>query len=89
MSHVIVKHKVKDFGEWKKVFNSAYDFRKANGETNYQIYTDVDEPNMVIGLFEYPNQEMAKAFFEMNELKQKMMEAGVVGEPAIHFVQAK
>ena len=87
MGYVLVKHKVEDYDKWRQVFDSFEEYRKSKGEKLFQIYRNSEDTNEVFGLFEWENVESAKEFMGSDELKAKMKEAGVVGEPAIYFVE--
>ena len=38
MAHLFIKHKVKDYPQWKKVFDGFVDTRRAKGEKSYEIF---------------------------------------------------
>jgi len=87
MAHLLIKHKVKDYPAWKKVFDGFIDTRKAGGEKTYQIlHTDNDRNNLVT-LFEWDSLENAKKFTSSSELKEAMGNAGVVDHPDIYFLE--
>jgi L-rhamnose mutarotase len=86
MTHVIVRHEVKDFDSWKEVFDSVENMRKSSGEKSFQIFRDEVNRNLVFGIFKWETPEKAREYFESSELKGKMEEAGVVGEPVFYFV---
>jgi hypothetical protein len=47
MASMLIQHKVKDFAEWKKVFDSAAGLRASSGELSTQIFRDASDPNRV------------------------------------------
>jgi len=86
MAKVIVHHEVKDFDAWLEVFNAVEGLRRESGERSHEVFRAEDNPNFVTAIVEYTSLDAAKAWFSNDELKAKMMEAGVVGAPAIHFL---
>ncbi len=86
MAYVIIKHNVEDFDKWKEGFDNAAEMRSQAGEKSVQIFRDSEDQNLIFGVVEFESKEQAQAFFGSEELKAKMGEAGVVGEPAIYFV---
>ena len=88
MVYVFVQNKVKDYQAWRRVFESAEEFRKANGELSSQIFHVGGDSNSIAGLFEWDTLENAQGFFALADLKQKMVEAGVIGAPSILFLES-
>jgi hypothetical protein len=43
-----IEHKVANYGDWKKVFDSDPIDRKGSGVKSYRIYQPADNPNYVI-----------------------------------------
>ena len=87
MAHLFVRHKVKDYPVWKKVFDGFIDTRRSGGEKNYRIFHPDNEANNVLALFEWDNIENAKKFAHSSELKDAMGNAGVVEQPEIYFLE--
>ena len=48
MASMLIQHKVKDFTEWKKVFDSAAGLRSSSGELSAQVFRDASDPNKLI-----------------------------------------
>ena len=86
MASMLVQHKVKDFNEWKKVYDSVLDLRKSNGELSDNIYRDANNPNSLTILFKWDSLENAKKYSQSPELKEAMQEAGVEGPPNVSFL---
>ncbi len=83
---MITREKVKDFAEWKAVYDSHKHARDAAGMTEKYLLQDVDDPNTVTLLFETEDLEKTKAFGHSDYLIKAMQESGVVGEPNIYFL---
>lgn len=87
MVYLRVKHKVADYDKWREGFDAALETRKSGGEKSFKVFRTVDDPNDVIVLAEWDSVERAKVFISSDELKEKMKEAGVLGEPSINFLE--
>jgi len=86
MAGMLIQHKIKDFAEWKKVFDSNATLRSSNGELSAQIYRDATDPNQLILVFKWDSVENAQKFAQSPELKAAMENAGVDGRPTITFL---
>lgn len=86
MASMLVQHKVKDYGEWKKVYDSVKDLRSSNGELSDQIYRDESDPNSLTLIFKWDSMDNAKQYAQSPELKAAMEDAGVEGPPTIFFL---
>ncbi len=87
MAHIIVRHRVKDYGTWKEAFDTFVDSREAGGERSFQVFRDEGDANLVSIIFKWDDLENAHRFMESVELKEAMGAAGVIEEPDIRFVQ--
>jgi quinol monooxygenase YgiN len=87
MAHLLIRHKVKDYPAWKKVFDEVIDTRRADGEKSYQILHTDNDKNNIVALFEWDSIENAKKYTSSPELKEAMGKAGVVEQPEIYFLE--
>jgi heme-degrading monooxygenase HmoA len=87
MAHLLIRHKVKDYAAWKKVFDGFIDTRKAGGEKTFQILHTDNDSNNLVAYFEWDSLENAKKFASSPELKDTMGKAGVVEQPEIYFLE--
>jgi quinol monooxygenase YgiN len=87
MVHVLIKHKVKDYDKWKSVFDEHSDSRKAGGEKGARLFHNVDKPNDIVIILEWDSIENAKKFYESDDLKKVMKDAGVLMKPYIYFLE--
>jgi translation initiation factor 1 (eIF-1/SUI1) len=80
-----IRHPVQDYATWK----AAYDTMPptSRGAKFARVNRAVDDPNMVTVVSGFDTVEEAQAFLGSGELKAKMAEAGVVGEPRIEIYQ--
>jgi heme-degrading monooxygenase HmoA len=86
MAGMMVQHKVQDFANWKKVFDSQSPFRASNGALSDQVYQNAEDPNQLVIVFKWDSVENAKKFTQSPELKAAMEKAGVAGPPVITFL---
>lgn len=82
-SRVIIMHKVKDWDAWKRSFDSHKQARVDAGMSDRSLGYDVDDNHMVTVVFTINDMAKAKAFMASQDLKDKMKEAGVEGEPKV------
>jgi quinol monooxygenase YgiN len=86
MASLLIQHQVKDYAAWKKVFDSAIDLRKSNGELSAQVYRDTSDPNKITTINKWNTIANAQKFAHSPELKAAMEKAGVVGAPIVSFL---
>ena len=85
MATMFAKHKVADYGAWRKVYDGFADIQKKGGVTAQAVYRSVDDPNEVTVTHEFADASQAKAFVESPDLRDAMQKGGVVGPPTIWF----
>jgi len=85
MSHLIVRHTVKDYGTWKKAFDEDEGNRSAAGSKGAMVFRNNDNPNEVVILMDWDGLEKARSFAGSPRLKEVMEQAGVAGRPDIRF----
>jgi hypothetical protein len=81
MVTVLLSHEVKNYPEWKKVYDAGENLRKKAGIHMSAVYQSVDNPNMVTLLGEAPDTEAVAKFMSDPQLKKDMEHAGVIGKP--------
>ncbi len=86
MASMLVQHQVKDFSEWKNVYDSVADLRTSNGELSDQIFRDASDPNKLTVIFQWDSLANAQKYAQSPELKAAMEKAGVDGPPKIDFL---
>ena len=87
MTHVLIKHPVKNFEAWKTAFDNFVDFRRTSGEKSHRVMQADGDPNNLVVFFEWESEDKARAFLSSDDLKNAMGEAGVAGPPEITFLQ--
>ena len=86
MVNVLIQHQVKDYAAWKKVFDSAFEFRKSSGELSAEVYRDASDPNKLTVMNKWNSLENAQKFLHSPELMATMEKAGVAGAPTVTFL---
>jgi quinol monooxygenase YgiN len=82
---MFVKHKVSDYGNWKRAYDEFVSMRKEKGVIGASVHRDANDPNTIIVTHRFKDVDAAMAFANSEELKSAMMDAGVAGPPEIWF----
>lgn len=83
---MMVRHHVADYAKWRAVFDGQEDVRKASGLDNVRVYQSADSPDEVVILIDAADLQRARAFAGSEDLKARMINAGVKGKPDILFL---
>lgn len=83
----MVIHSVEDYAKWKIVFDEHGTIRKAKGSKGATIMSNQNVSNQIIIISEWEDMEAAKNFAEAEDLKIAMQKAGVIGLPAIYYLE--
>ncbi len=85
MATMFVRHTVKDFQAWKKVYDGFGPTQKAFSVVAEAVYQADGNPNDITVTHDFANIAAARKFADSDELHQAMESAGVVGAPTIWF----
>ncbi|MFL6604669.1 MAG: cyclase [Steroidobacteraceae bacterium] len=80
-----IHHKVADYTKWRAAYDAHEQARVAAGVTNGKVYQSKDDRNDVVILFDVSDVSKAKTFSQSQDLKSRMQEGGVLGQPEILF----
>lgn len=83
--NLIVQHRVADFDSWKPAFDAHETARIAAGAKRHWVFTDAGDPNDVVVVIEFDSRAQAEVFLADPSLPEAMANAGVVGEPHVHY----
>ena len=83
---MMIHHKVTDYAKWRPAFDAHKSMQEAAGLTNPHVYQSVGHPNEITITFDMADVTKAKAFSASKDLKSVMVKAGVVGKPAITYL---
>ena len=86
MIQVLVHQEVNDYRNWRAVFDAAIDFRQLGGERSCRVFCKSGDPNNLTLLFEWEDLDGAQRYMNSEELRDKMMQAGVIGIPEIQYL---
>jgi hypothetical protein len=87
MAMLIVQHKVRNYADWRPVFDAHKSSQTEGGLANGRVYRRAEDPNDVAVLFEVTNLAKARALMAGENLKATMQKAGVLGAPTVHFIE--
>ncbi len=87
MQKVIVIYRVEDYNKWERFYNDSTADRKIHGSREAFIHRNKEAANELVLIYKWDSMENAKKYFESEETKNKMKDAGVIGEPIIVFVE--
>lgn len=86
MVTAIIQHEVKDFNEWKKVFDEDQPNVEKAGAKLIGVYTAIDNPNDVTMIYEAPNVELYDTLMSDPHRQAEIQRAGVIGQPKARFL---
>jgi hypothetical protein len=86
MGYLLVRHKVQEFHEWKRVFDAHKDAQREAGLRIEKVMRNLYEPNEVFLFFEVTDLAKARGFVFAPEVPNSQAESGVVDKPDIYFL---
>jgi hypothetical protein len=86
MPYLLVRHKVADFAQWKRVFDSHAEAQRQSGLCIEKVLRNIDDPQEVILFFEVTDLGKARGFVSSPEVPRAKEESGVVDKPDIYFL---
>jgi hypothetical protein len=85
-AYLLIRHKVRDFSEWKRGYDLHLPKRTEAGLTEKHLLRGASDANEVVLLFQAKDLDSAKAFVESADLRQTMQKVGVLDKPDIYFL---
>jgi hypothetical protein len=86
MGYLLVRHKVREYHEWKRVFDTHKDAQRDAGLRIEKVMRNLYEPNEVFLLFEVMDLARARGFVSSSEVSDAQTQSGVVDKPDIYFL---
>lgn len=86
MYYLMMQQEVADYDEWRKVFDSKEQIRRAMGARSDLILRDANNPHAIILLIEWDSFESARSWMADPRLKEAMKVAGVVKPPTLTYL---
>jgi len=81
-----VRHKVKEFHDWKRVFDGHKDAQRNAGLRVEKVMRNLYEPNEVFLFFEVTDLAKARGFVFSPDVPNAQEDSGVVDKPDIYFL---
>src|SRR5689334_7913627 len=83
----MIRHKVRNYAQWKPIYDQHRSVRRSSGCVSEQLYAEATDPNLLTVILEWDDLEKARKFGQSEDLKKTMQNAGVVGQPEITFLE--
>ena len=88
MGMMIVRHKVRDYGQWRPIFDRHAEMQRAAGLINPRVDHSADSnKSEIVVVFDAEDTKKAKEFAASADLKEAMMKAGVLDTPTVYFLE--
>ena len=87
MITIIFTHPVKNFQEWKKIYDENAEHRAKAGIIISGLFQSADDPNIVTLIGEVASIEDFNNFNSDPELISEMQRAGVIGIPEVKILK--
>ena len=84
--NLTVHLKVKDYAIWRSGYDGREKSRVSAGITNGRVFRRAEDPNELVVLLDVTDVARARSWAGSDDLKAAMQKAGVLGQPAIHFI---
>ena len=81
MAYMLVRHTVRDYAQWKPVFEEQADLRKSMGCKGGLILRDADDPSEIIVFLEWESLEKAREFPKTHDVADTTARGRVTEEP--------
>ena len=89
MGMMIIRHKVRDYGQWRPIFDEHLEMQRAAGLFNPRVYHSADSnKSEIVVVFDTEDTKKAKDFAASADLKEAMIKAGVLDTPTIYFLES-
>jgi hypothetical protein len=89
MGMMILRHKVRDYGQWRPIFDRHAEMQREAGLINPRVYHSADSnKSEIVVVFDTEDTKKAKEFAASPNLKEAMTAAGVLDTPTIYFLES-
>lgn len=86
MGFLLVRHKVKEYEQWKKVFDAHKSAQLGSGLRIEKVMRNLYEPNEVFLFFEVTDLAKARGFVFSPQVPDAQADSGVIDKPDIYFL---
>jgi hypothetical protein len=87
MPALLIRHRVRDFGIWKRTFLDEADDRRAYGSQSERLFRSAADANEVWLLLEWDDLFRARLFVQSDELRAMLDRSGVIDHPDYWFLE--
>ncbi len=87
MVTVFLRHRVKNYPKWKKVFEGFLPQRQAGGEISYIVGHVAKKKKNLCLIFQWDSAANAAKFLKSKELKAAMEDAGIIEKPDVFIIE--
>lgn len=84
--YLVIQHTIRDYDDWKPVFDAGEYVRTRHGCIGHEIFRGDDNANDLTIMLEFPSRSAGESFMADPELRQHMDEGGVTSEPRAMWV---
>lgn len=84
MNYMLCRNRVRNFDNWKRVFDTHADAHRKAGLKLVHLWQDEDIPSQVFFLFEIEDIARARAFVDSPDVQKSAHESGLI-EGEFHF----
>jgi len=77
VTHLHAGFKVENYERWKEGYDASKEQRKTSGESSFQVFRNVDDPNTVTVISLQESAEKVQAFLNSPDLKARMKASGI------------
>jgi hypothetical protein len=85
MVRMFVRHSVRDYDSWRRVYDAFAPQQEAHGVRAESMFQSVEDPNDVTVTNDFDDLDAARAFLASGEVQEAIKDAGVVGDPQVWF----
>jgi hypothetical protein len=83
---MIVRYRVRDYFDWRRVFDYCAGLRKTYGLSNERVYRATHDGNDLVIVMEAESITKAKLYAESRIRREALRKADVIGEPVDCFI---
>ncbi len=87
MTYALVRHRVRDFEQWKQRFSNEKEGRRNSGIQGGRLMRSVQDPNEVVLLLELSDVDKFQRFVRSTDLHSQIEQAGVVDVPDMFLLE--
>lgn len=87
MPCLLARHRVKDYKQWKAVFDKHSAKRKGLGSKGGQIFRNTERPDEILVLTKWEDLSKAREFTRWGNSSEIRREAGLIDQADMYFLE--